>query len=73
MFFLLRVCDVAVILYLIDTCFHFLFLEQIKYNVSKTAINYFGSRQFQRVGRWRGNKQYLIVGLTRMHYVDVQV
>jgi len=35
----------------------------------KTAIQSFGSRQFQRVGRWRGNKQSSILGLRRKLYL----
>jgi len=38
-----------------------LFLEK-KYYFEK-AIKYFVSQQFQRVGRWRGNKQSYILGL----------
>ena len=42
--------------------------------ILKTAIKYFETRQFQRVGRWRGSKQYFTVGfkLSITSYTNVR-
>ena len=46
--------------YSIYTCFYLLLLEHIKQNiVLKTATHFLGSRQFQRVSRWRDNYYFI--------------
>ena len=71
-YFLLPVCEIAVILYSIYTFSYFLIQYQIKF-CFENSNKKFGSRHFQRVGRWRGNKHYFILGLRIVKVIFYQI